>query len=136
MGNSNMSAEVQRGLHSWKQIAHYLGVTVRTAQRWEQERGLPVRRSQGVPGRITVYISELESWREGFPNSTGSAVFRWPLGTQITATVRFDGGPVDALHIEALREYLWLFRKGLQAMGPNEITEWRRNDEQSQLEQF
>jgi hypothetical protein len=31
-------------LHSWKEIVAYLRVTVRTAQIWEVERGLPVRR--------------------------------------------------------------------------------------------
>ena len=35
-------------LTSWKEIANHLQVTVRTAQLWEKQRDLPVRR---VPGR-------------------------------------------------------------------------------------
>ena len=29
-------------LESWQSIAEYLGVSVRTAQKWERERALPV----------------------------------------------------------------------------------------------
>ncbi len=50
-------------LQSWKEIAAYLGVTVRTAQNWEQERGLPVRRLPGARGRVTTTVEELEAWK-------------------------------------------------------------------------
>lgn len=47
----------------WKEIAGYLGKSVRTVQRWERELGLPVRRIQATGGEI-VYASrdEIESW--------------------------------------------------------------------------
>ncbi|HEX4006353.1 MAG TPA: hypothetical protein VHX60_09265 [Acidobacteriaceae bacterium] len=52
-----------RKLASWKAIAEYFDCDVRTAKRWEHERGLPVHR---VPGgkRSGVYAwsSELDSW--------------------------------------------------------------------------
>ncbi len=51
-----------RPLSSWKEIAAHLGVTVRTAQKWELERGLPVRRLPGVRGRVFSSAEELESW--------------------------------------------------------------------------
>ncbi len=51
-------------LTTWKQIAAYLGVTERTAQKWERERGLPVHRVPGGRGRVWASPSELDSWGE------------------------------------------------------------------------
>jgi hypothetical protein len=51
-------------LSSWKEIAAWLGVNVRTAQKWEAEAGMPVRR---VPGsnRVIAYPEELRAWLDG-----------------------------------------------------------------------
>jgi hypothetical protein len=53
-----------RELTAWVEIASYLGVSVRTAQTWEKECGLPVRR---LPGRqrVIVRTSELDAWKNG-----------------------------------------------------------------------
>jgi hypothetical protein len=51
-------------LGSWKEIAQYLGVTVRTAQKWGAVRGLPVRRASGQKGRVWATTEELDRWRE------------------------------------------------------------------------
>lgn len=51
-----------RELTSWKEIADYLSVTVRTAQNWEKTRGLPVQRIPGG-GRVFVRTEQLQSWR-------------------------------------------------------------------------
>ncbi len=63
--------EPKSRLISWKEIAHYLQCEERTAQRWEQERGLPVHR---VPGdrRGTVYCfeHELAAWLHQQPTET------------------------------------------------------------------
>ncbi|HLK61908.1 MAG TPA: hypothetical protein VKU19_00615 [Bryobacteraceae bacterium] len=62
-----------RELSSWKEIASYLQVGVRTAQVWEQERGLPVRRLPGSRGRVLTTVAELEIWKrssEAIPPST------------------------------------------------------------------
>lgn len=50
-------------LNGWKEIAGYVARDIRTVERWEKQRGLPVRRVPGA-GRATVYarISELEEW--------------------------------------------------------------------------
>lgn len=60
-------------LESWKEIATYLGRDVRTAIRWERERGLPVHR---VPGgrRQAVYAfrEELDAWLAGLPSVSAS----------------------------------------------------------------
>lgn len=54
-------------LQGWNAIAEFLNCDVRTAKRWETERGLPVRRTRRTPGegRPNVYalISEIEEWR-------------------------------------------------------------------------
>ncbi len=51
-------------LTSWKEIAQQLGKAVRTAQRWEQRFGLPIRRPLGCGLKSAVLASpkELEDW--------------------------------------------------------------------------
>ena len=53
-------------LTSWKEIASYLGVSVRTAQSWEKEKGLPVRRaSSSSRSRVSACAGELDDWQLG-----------------------------------------------------------------------
>ncbi len=52
-------------LNSWKEIADRLDVSVRTAQLWEKQRGLPVRRLPGGNGRVFVRVDDLEAWMYG-----------------------------------------------------------------------
>ncbi len=51
-------------LNGWKEIATHLGKSVRAAQRWERELGLPVHRIKTVAGQV-VFASrrEIEAWR-------------------------------------------------------------------------
>jgi DNA-binding transcriptional regulator YiaG len=50
-------------LNSWKEIAAYLGVTARTAQRWEKIESLPARRHKHeVLSSVFAYPSELDAW--------------------------------------------------------------------------
>ena len=58
-----MSQLEDKRFDSWKEIASFLGRDVRTVRRWEDERGLPVRRVPGE-GRRTIfaYQSEIEAW--------------------------------------------------------------------------
>ena len=56
-------AEQTTELTSWKAIAAYLGVNLRTAQRWEQERELPVKRFSGKTSRVVARTSELDRWK-------------------------------------------------------------------------
>ena len=58
-----MTSDGPRELGSWKEIAGRLGVSVRTAQKWEQERGLPVRRVPGGRGRVFIGTEDLDLWR-------------------------------------------------------------------------
>lgn len=50
-------------LESWGEVASYLRRDIRTAQRWEKEQGLPVRRLViGKQGQVYAYRSELDRW--------------------------------------------------------------------------
>jgi len=51
-------------IDSWKEISRYLNYDIRTLQRWERTRGLPVRRMPGgaKPG-VYALKSELDAWR-------------------------------------------------------------------------
>jgi hypothetical protein len=50
-------------LQSWKEIATYLQRGVRTAQRWERDAGLPVRRPRGGDrGPVFAFPEELDAW--------------------------------------------------------------------------
>jgi hypothetical protein len=58
-----------RRLDSWKEIAAHLGRTVRTAQRYEKEGGLPVHReSCGRHERVSAFTEELDRWMESEAN--------------------------------------------------------------------
>ena len=63
-----MSVAQKDILNGWKEIAGYVARDIRTVERWEKQRGLPVRRVPGA-GRATVYarISELEQWLASKP---------------------------------------------------------------------
>ena len=51
-------------LDSWKEIASFLGRTVRTVQRWEREEHLPVHRHVHQHGAsVYAYSADLEAWR-------------------------------------------------------------------------
>ena len=67
-------------LKSWKEIASYLGVGMRTAQRWTAVRGLPVK-SPGASGRSAVlgFSDDIDRWL-----STSKVHVREPLDEIIT----------------------------------------------------
>jgi hypothetical protein len=50
-------------LSSWKEIAAYLGVDTKTAQRWEKLRGLPVHRAPGdLRSQVFAVHTEIDNW--------------------------------------------------------------------------
>ena len=69
-----------RRLGSWKEIAAFVGRDERTVKRWEDSRGLPVRR---VPGSgkaaVFAYEEEIENWIK----STGPAALASPTPVEI-----------------------------------------------------
>lgn len=58
-------------LSSWKEIAQYLGWDIKTCQRWEKGRGLPIHRLEGTKkSRVVAYQDELDLWlKENFGNN-------------------------------------------------------------------
>jgi Tol biopolymer transport system component len=57
-------------LDSWKSIAAYLGRDIRTAIRWEKERGLPVHRIPGGQRQgVYAFRDELDDWLAGTSNT-------------------------------------------------------------------
>jgi hypothetical protein len=75
MADSDISSEE---LGSWKEIARHLGVTVRTAQKWGAERGLPVKRLSGPRGRVRANLGDLDRWRR---NNLGKR--RWSASLRL-----------------------------------------------------
>lgn len=64
-------------LDGWKEIAEYLGKSVRTAQRWEAEFSLPVRRLGGREGEGTyAFRKEIDDWRHAMSSAVAPAVPR------------------------------------------------------------
>src|SRR6266404_8515969 len=55
----------RRELNGWGQIADYLDVSVRTAQIYERDLNLPVRRLPGPKGRVWAAVEELDAWKLG-----------------------------------------------------------------------
>ena len=110
---------IEAELTSWKEIAHYLGVNLRTAQRWERERALPVRRFPGRRGRVASTTSSLDAWRKTAKNDSTTwhsdvVCYRWPLSKQVLAELRLTGGPIAMEHLHRLRQYLDLVEQSLR----------------------
>lgn len=61
--NGHSNGALNGRLDGWKEIAAYLGRSVRTAQRWERELGLPIHRL-GTGAAETVYAlkEQLDAW--------------------------------------------------------------------------
>jgi hypothetical protein len=82
-------------LAGWKEIAAYLGKSVRTVQRWERDYGLPVHRVAGATDIIFSSRFEIERWKR-LPavRSAASANQDGALPTVEVASVPPDGRPV------------------------------------------
>ena len=105
-----------RQLTSWKEIAHHLEVNVRTAQKWEREKGLPVRRVPGARSRVNADAASLDAWKQKINVAANhqERCYRWPLGPELTVEMRFQGGNPGPAQIDLLREYLDLFKTALR----------------------
>jgi TolB-like protein/cytochrome c-type biogenesis protein CcmH/NrfG len=59
------SAPAREVLESWKEIAVYVGRSVRTVQLWEKEEDFPVHRHQhDKQGTVFAYRDEVDRWRQ------------------------------------------------------------------------
>jgi hypothetical protein len=67
---SDANQTEKRYLSSWKEIAQYIGVSLRTVQRWERHCGLPVRRPGGKrSGMVIAIATEIDDWVLRIPAS-------------------------------------------------------------------
>lgn len=63
MANGNgPSHDARPLLRGWKDVAGYLGVSVRTAQRLSESDGLPIHRTGHQKGGVCAYPAELDGW--------------------------------------------------------------------------
>lgn len=72
-----------RRLNTWKEIAAYFGCDERTVKRWEENRGLPVRRlPKGSRSAVFAYEDELKAWLDkGGRDAAGDSSFPAGSGT-------------------------------------------------------
>lgn len=99
--------EPSQRLTSWKEIADHLGVSTRTAQQYEKDRGLPIQR---MGKRVAIFKSDLQKWqRDSF--TTAAIATPAPVPTR-----KFLWKPVAAgillLAGIAFGTYAWLFKPG------------------------
>lgn len=126
-------------LTSWKEIATYLGIAVRTAQVWERERNLPVRRLPGGRGRVSVRVAELEKWKTSAEDSS-VAPHADPAGEPSASLpplpdIETDGAPPPAAQ-RGLSSRLLI---GILVVGAVLLTSvaarvWRRNPAHARVE--
>jgi len=63
MGGQN-ELEDPATLNGWKDIASYVGKSVRAVQRWERDFGLPVHRIKTPTGQVVyAFRAEIDAWR-------------------------------------------------------------------------
>jgi hypothetical protein len=90
-------------LSGWKEIAGYLNTSVRTAQRWEQELGLPVHHAGSSKGySVIADVEELESWLAGTEGSRRPTNDQHGQATSTDSTIPSRRSPRKWLAIAAL----------------------------------
>ena len=106
-------------LNGWKEIAAYLGRSVRTVQRWEKDFGLPVRRfGASKPESVFALLQEVDAWlltSQGVNARSGSgADADSPARTDARASAR--AASADRKQ-DPLFPRGWFLRMGLVAVG-------------------
>jgi tetratricopeptide (TPR) repeat protein len=100
-------------LNGWKEIGGYVCRDIRTVERWEKQRGLPVRRVPGT-GRATVYalISELDEWLANTkPDSTDLATDglegdrSFDLVTQLNVSPPSQRTAIEPVRLSAAQQF-------------------------------
>jgi TolB-like protein/Flp pilus assembly protein TadD len=117
---------VKDRLDSWKEIAGYLGRSVRSVRRWETEEGLPVHRHlHQSSGTVYAFKAELDAWRlsRTFPltptvdlqEKVGTTLRPWPV-SELRDPVLVAGALILVGVLAAIG--LWGFRSATHADSP------------------
>jgi hypothetical protein len=123
-------------LDGWKEISNYLGKSVRTVQRWEEERGLPIRRVPGKAGdAISASRAEIDKWRQSRRRKpTGvqflvilvaaaavvAAAYLWIAGRHAVEPLTFEVAPPNLNAYGPGRRLVWSKPFSDLAMDPYE----------------
>lgn len=89
------STELPLGLrlNGWKEIAAYLERGIRTAQRWEREFGLPVRRlGRDRSESVFAFSAEIDHW---MTTASGASARRVAVAGTLRPVGAETGGPQD-----------------------------------------
>ena len=108
--------EPQAPLNGWKEIAAYLGKSVRSVQRWEATLGLPVHRIRTPDGQI-VYSErrEIDDWRRQL-EAQPVAEPEDPANPEALPEAIAPPGP-DRRHIAKRLAPVWLVAVGIVLIG-------------------
>jgi hypothetical protein len=107
----------RKPLQSWKEIAGFLNVTVRTVQRWEKISGLPVyRQGTGAKARVFAYTDDLQAWSQAGGSRDAEAKISVP-----TPLYRRPLGLAAALVLGVSIVFLWR----IVAVHPNLPATWK-----------
>lgn len=114
-------------LNSWKEIADYLGRGVRTAQRWEVELHLPVRRPhQRSRSSVTALKSDLNQWvRKSGRSANGSTVTRVDI-RKATSILKIHRQEMRTLTMQVhyqMQQTRWLLERACELASRKEKTE-------------
>ena len=103
-------------LEGWKEIAGYVGRTVRTVQRWEQSEGLPIHRHQHQSlGSVYAQPEELDRWIAGRRESASNgfaesepAVVAAPPPPEVRKPRRWIRAGTSAAALAVIASAIWL----------------------------
>jgi hypothetical protein len=85
-------------LYGWKQIAHFLRVSDRTAQKWAREMGMPIHRSPGMKkSPVSVSSGELYHWYSAIASKRDRV--RQPCRIRKAITVRMPEDDYESIKV-------------------------------------
>lgn len=83
-------------LNSWKEISNYMGRGVRTAQRYEEKYGLPVRRPAGKSrSSVMATRTEIDAWVAAAPIRETQQISPPPLKEQAPEVLSIQDGVAE-----------------------------------------
>lgn len=86
----------RRILHSWKEIASYVGRGVRTIQRYEVQFGLPVHRPTGSSrSAVMAFSDEIDAWLSRTPTHSQEIINLVVKASEMRSKTPLNGNSVS-----------------------------------------